>query len=212
IRWVEASDLEKAKAQDLLSGVNGILVPGGFGERGIEGKIKACKYARENKIPFFGICLGMQVAAIEFARNVLGLKDANSTEFNPKTIHPVITILPEKKDINYFGGTLRKGAYPCKIKRDTLAYRIYNTDLIYERHRHRYEFNPKYRKIFEENGMIISGESPDGYLAEIMELKDHPFFIGVQFHPEFKSRPLKVHPIFREFVKKALERIYLYVS
>ncbi len=212
IRWIESSELEKGKEEEFLGGVNGILVPGGFGERGIEGKIKACKYARENKIPFFGICLGMQVAAIEFARNILGLKDANSTEFNPETPHPVITILPEKKEVKYFGGTLRKGAYPCKIKEGTLAYRIYNTDLIYERHRHRYEFNPEYKKIFEENGMIVSGESPEGYLAEIMELKDHPFFIGVQFHPEFKSRPLKVHPIFREFVKAALERIFLYVS
>ncbi len=154
----------------------------------------------------------MQVAAIEFARNVLGLKDAHSTEFDPETPHPVITILPEKKDIKYFGGTLRRGAYPCKIKRDSLAYKIYETELIYERHRHRYEFNPEYRELFERNGMIISGESPDGYLAEIMEFRDHPFFIGVQFHPEFKSRPLNPHPIFRDFVYASIKTIKAYVS
>lgn len=212
LRWIEAEDFEKGNPEELLEDVNGILVPGGFGERGIEGKIKAAKYARENKIPYFGICLGMQVAAIEFARNVLGLKNANSTEFDPDTPYPVITILPDKKDINYFGGTLRKGAYPCKIKKDSLAYKIYGKDLIYERHRHRYEFNPQYRTQFEKNGMIISGESPDGYLVEIMELKDHPFFIGVQFHPEFKSRPLKPHPIFKEFIRASIKTIKFYVS
>ncbi|MEN3044329.1 MAG: CTP synthase [Candidatus Hydrothermales bacterium] len=212
LRWIEATDLENKEEEKLLSSVNGILVPGGFGERGIEGKIKAVKYAREKKVPYFGICLGMQVAAIEFARNVLGFKNANSVEFDQNTSHPVIKILPEKEGIKYYGGTLRKGSYPCKVKRGTLAYRIYNSDLIYERHRHRYEFNPDYRKIFEENGMIISGESPDGYLVEIMELNGHPFFLGVQFHPEFKSRPLNAHPIFKEFVRKALERVLIHVS
>ncbi|MEN3046084.1 MAG: CTP synthase, partial [Candidatus Hydrothermales bacterium] len=212
LRWIEATDLEEKEEEKLLSSVNGILVPGGFGARGIEGKIKAVRYARENKIPFFGICLGMQVAAIEFARNVLGLKNANSTEFDPDTPYPVVKILPEKEGVKYYGGTLRKGSYPCKIKRGTLAYRIYNSDLIYERHRHRYEFNTSYKEIFEEKGMIISGESPDGYLVEIIELKDHPFFIGVQYHPEFKSRPLNAHPIFKEFVRKALERSLVYVS
>ncbi len=212
LRWIEAEELEKTDPEEFLSGVNGILVPGGFGERGIEGKIIAVKYARENKIPYFGICLGMQVAAIEFARNVLGLKNANSTEFDKNTPHPVITLLPEKKNVKYFGGTLRRGVYPCKIKKESLAYRIYGKELIYERHRHRYEFNPEYREIFEKNGMIITGELPEGFIAEIIELKDHPFFIGVQFHPEFKSRPLNPHPIFREFVREAIKKVKIYVS
>lgn len=200
IKWIESETIEKYGIEEVKK-VDGILIPGGFGHRGIEGKIKACKFARENRIPYFGICLGMQIAVIEFARNVLKLKNANSTEFDPETSQPVIKILPEKENIKYFGGTLRKGAYPCKIKKGTLAEKIYKKNLIYERHRHRYEFNPDYKELFERKGMIISGESPDGYLAEIIEIHGHPFFIGVQFHPEFKSRPLKPHPIFREFIR-----------
>ncbi|MEO0241066.1 MAG: CTP synthase [candidate division WOR-3 bacterium] len=199
-RFEEGEDVEGA-----LKDIHGILVPGGFGKRGVEGKIKVINYARERKIPFFGICLGMQLAVIEFSRNVCKLNMANSTEFDPDTEHPVVKILPEKEGIRYYGGTLRKGAYPCKIKKGTLAYSLYKKELIYERHRHRYELNPEYREILEKNGLIISGESPDGYLAEIVEIKDHPFFIGVQFHPEFLSRPLKAHPIFREFVKASLK-------
>ncbi len=206
LRFVDAEEVERKGAEPLLSGIDGLLVPGGFGRRGIEGKIMAIRYARENKVPFLGICLGMQVATIEFARNVLGLKGANSTEFDPDTPHPVITILPEKRGITYYGGTLRKGSYPAKIKRNTLAYKIYSRDEIRERHRHRYEFNPEYLKMFEKAGMIASGLSPDGYLVEIMELRDHPFFVGVQFHPEFKSRPMKVHPLFHHFVKAAFEK------
>lgn len=196
---------EKGRPEEILKDIHGILVPGGFGKRGTEGKIKGITYAREKKVPYFGICLGMQLAVIEFARNVCNLNRANSTEFDSKTEHPVITILPEKKDIKYYGGTLRKGSYPCVIKKETLAYKIYRKDLIHERHRHRYEFNPDYKETLEKNGLFVSGESPDGYLVEIVELKDHPFFIGVQFHPEFLSRPLKAHPIFREFVKSSLE-------
>ncbi len=210
LKYIDSERLEKiADISNEFEDVDAILVPGGFGQRGIEGKIKAIKFAREKKIPYFGICLGMQLASIEFARNVLGLKKANSTEFDPKTPYPIITILPEKEGIKRYGGTLRKGAYPAVLKPGTKTYEIYGkTDIIYERHRHRYEFNPDYRSIFEENGMIVSGESPDGYLVEIIELKGHPFFIGVQFHPEFKSRPMRPHPVFHHFVKAAKNRRY----
>jgi CTP synthase len=179
-------------------------VPGGFGYRGIEGKIKAIKFARENKVPFLGLCLGMQCAVIEFARNVCGLKDANSTEFKPKTKYPVISLLAEQKKIKDLGGTMRLGAYPCKVRNNTLASEAYGKNLIKERHRHRYEFNNKYRKIFERKGMIFSGIYPKKNLVEIVELKSHPYFIAVQFHPEFKSKPDKAHPLFREFIKAAL--------
>ncbi len=208
LKYIDSEKLEEMDdVSDEFSDVDGILVPGGFGHRGIEGKIKAIKYARENRVPFFGICLGMQLASIEFARNVLGLKGANSTEFVPDTEYPIITILPEKKGIKQLGGTLRKGAYPAILKPGTLTYEIYGrVREISERHRHRYEFNPIFREEFEKNGMIVSGESPDGYLVEIIELKDHPFFIGVQFHPEFKSRPMSPHPIFHHFVKAAKNR------
>ncbi len=201
MKFIDAEEIEEKSPQMLLSDCDGILVPGGFGKRGIEGKIRAIQYARENKVPFFGICLGMQLATIEYARNVAGLDRANSTEFDPDTPHPVITILPDKANIRKLGGTLRKGAYVAKLKEDSLAYRIYGKEEISERHRHRYEFNPGYMKILEDKGLVLSGLSPDKKLVEIIELKDHPYFIGVQFHPEFKSRPLSPHPIFVEFVK-----------
>ncbi len=204
-KWVKAEDIEIYGPEVFLKEVHGLLIPGGFGERGIEGKIKAIQFARENKIPFFGICLGMQCAVIEFARNVCGLKDANSTEFNPNTPYPVIDLLPEQVDVKAKGGTMRLGSYPAVLKHGTKAYLAYGTDVINERHRHRYEFNNKFREIFESNGMIFSGLSPDGSLVEIIELSDHPWFIGVQFHPELKSRATKPHPLFCEFVRSALE-------
>jgi len=191
--------------RELLEGVNGILVPGGFGIRGIEGKISIVRYARENNIPFLGICLGMQCAVIEFARNVLKFKDANSSEFDTSTTHPVIDLMPEQKQIKNMGGTMRLGAYPCRLKSNSLAHNIYNKKQVSERHRHRYEFSNDYRESFGKNGMVISGLSPDGKLAEIVEIPKNRFFIGVQFHPEFKSRPLRPHPIFRDFVKAAIE-------
>ena len=200
IRWVNAENFKPEE----LEGVDGILVPGGFGERGVEGKIEALRYGREKNIPTFGICLGMQMMAVEFARNVLGLKDAHSTEFDPDTSHPVIDILPEQKDIEQLGGTMRLGAYPCIILEGTKAWDIYRKKEIYERHRHRYEFNPAYREMFERAGMIVSGQSPDGRLAEIIELKNHRWYIGCQFHPEFKSKPFQPSPIFTDFIREAL--------
>jgi CTP synthase len=198
--WLNAEKFEFEDPANLLEDVHGLLVPGGFGERGIEGKIRAIQYARENKIPFFGICLGMQCAVIEFARNVCGLKQANSTEFR-KTRQNVIDLMPDQRKIKDLGGTMRLGAYPCIIEKGTKAYEAYKTELISERHRHRYEVNNKFRKILQDNGMIFSGLSPDGTLVEIIELKDHPWFLGCQFHPELKSRALRAHPLFREFVK-----------
>ncbi|MCR4416710.1 MAG: CTP synthase [Ignavibacteria bacterium] len=198
--WLNAEKFEYEDPAELLKNVHGLLVPGGFGERGIEGKIRAIQYARENKLPFFGICLGMQCAVIEFARNVCGLKQANSTEFR-KTRQNVIDLMPDQRKIKDLGGTMRLGAYPCIIEKGTKAYEAYKTELISERHRHRYEVNNKFRKILQDNGMIFSGLSPDGTLVEIIELKDHPWFLGCQFHPELKSRALKPHPLFREFVK-----------
>jgi len=203
IKWIQSEILEKGDNGE-LNDVNGILVPGGFGERGIEGKINVIKYARERKIPFLGLCLGMQCAVIEFARNVIGLKNANSTEFDKNCLHPVIDIIPEKKNLKELGGTLRKGAYRCSIKKGTLAYNIYKKSEIFERHRHRYEFNNKYRKIFEKYGMVFSGIYEEKNLVEIIELPSHPFFIGVQFHPEFKSRPNKAHPLFKYFIKYSI--------
>ncbi|NPV44754.1 MAG: CTP synthase [Firmicutes bacterium] len=205
IRWIYAEDLEKEEnVEGFLTDVHGILVPGGFGDRGIEGKIRAIRYARENRIPFFGLCLGMQCAVIEFARNVCGLKDATSSEFRPDAQHPVIDILPEQKDIEELGGTMRLGIYPCKIKEGTLLYEAYKDELIYERHRHRYEFNNEYRELLTSKGMVISGVSPDNRLVEVVELKDHPWFVGTQYHPEFKSRPNRPHPLFKDFIKAAL--------
>jgi CTP synthase len=202
---ISAEKLLNKDVGEILSHYNGILVPGGFGTRGIEGKIDAIKYVRENKIPFLGICLGMQCAVIEFARNVAGLANANSSEFNPKTPHPVIDLLPAQKDIKEKGGTMRLGAYPCKLTPDTKVFSAYKKELIYERHRHRYEFNNEYLDILTKSGLIISGKSPDGKLVEMIELKDHSWFVAGQFHPEFKSRPNRAHPLFREFIKASLE-------
>lgn len=203
IRWVNAEDVYEHNVDELLGGVAGILVPGGFGDRGIEGKIMAIKYAREEKIPFFGICLGMQVAVVEFARHVLGLEGANSSEINPTTGYPVIDLLPEQKDIEDLGGTMRLGLYPCKIATGSLAESCYADELVYERHRHRYEFNNAYRDAMEQKGLRISGTSPDGRLVEMIEIPDHPWFLAVQFHPEFTSRPNRPQALFREFVKAA---------
>ncbi|MFS0661404.1 CTP synthase [Niallia alba] len=200
IDWINAEHVTKENVKELLQDADGILVPGGFGDRGIEGKILATQYAREQKVPFLGICLGMQVASIEFARNVLGWKDAHSSEINEATTHPVIDLLPEQKDVEDLGGTLRLGLYPCKLKEETRAYEAYQDEVIYERHRHRYEFNNQYRQEMEKAGFIFSGTSPDGRLVEIVELKDHPWFVASQFHPEFISRPTRPQPLFREFV------------
>lgn len=216
LRYVSAEDLETGDAAELLAGCNGILVPGGFGRRGVEGKIKAITYAREQKIPFFGICLGMQLAVIEFARNIAGMADADSHEFVDKTEHPVIYLMKEWYDYRTgknqirdegsdVGGTLRLGAYPCKIHGDTFASKAYEVDDIMERHRHRFEFNNEFRDQLVESGLIISGTSPDGTLVEIVELADHPWYLGCQFHPEFKSSPMKPHPLFRDFIKAAFE-------
>ena len=203
VRLINTEKIEIDGPEKYLEGVDGILVPGGFGDRGIEGKILAIKYAREKKIPFFGICLGMQTAVIEFARNVCGLKSANSSEF-AKTKHPVIDLMEHQKKVKDIGGTMRLGGYICKLKKDTNAYNAYSTDEIIERHRHRYEFNNKYRELFQSKGIVLSGLSPDEQLVEIIELKDHPWFVGCQFHPELKSRATKAHPLFREFVKASL--------
>ncbi|HXK28743.1 MAG TPA: CTP synthase [Candidatus Binatia bacterium] len=205
LECIEAEKVEEVGAQELLGQVDGILVPGGFGDRGSEGKIEAIHYARERQIPFFGICLGMQMAAVEFARNVCGLAGANSTEFDPNSPHPVIHLMETQKGIDAKGGTMRLGAYPCVLQEDSLALKLYGRKRISERHRHRYEFNNDYLKPFTEKGMVLSGLSPDGSLVEIMELKDHPWFLGCQFHPEFKSRPMDCHPLFKGFVKAAVQ-------
>ncbi|CUA79685.1 CTP synthase [Anoxybacillus suryakundensis] len=206
IRWINSEHVDRDNVAQLLQGVNGILVPGGFGDRGIEGKIEAIRYAREQRIPFLGICLGMQLASVEFARHVVGLKGAHSAEIDPNTPHPIIDLLPEQKDIEDLGGTLRLGLYPCKLVEGTKAYEAYQDEVIYERHRHRYEFNNEYRTMMEENGFIFSGTSPDGRLVEIIELKDHPWFVAAQFHPEFTSRPTRPQPLFREFIRASLEK------
>lgn len=205
IDWIHATDVNESNYEDILSGCDGVLVPGGFGDRGIEGKILAIKYAREHNVPFLGICLGMQMAVTEFARNVLGYNDANSTELNPETKHPVIDIMQEQVNVENKGGTMRLGQYPCHLIDGSKAKLAYNNeDIIYERHRHRYEFNNDYRKIMEDNGLLITGVSPDNRLVEIVELRDHPWFVGAQFHPEFKSRPTRSHPLFRDFIKAAV--------
>ncbi|NLM51689.1 MAG: CTP synthase [Firmicutes bacterium] len=203
IRWISAEDVEEKGAEHMLTGLDGILVPGGFGDRGIEGKIEAIRYARENKIPFFGICLGMHCAIIEYARNVCGWQDANSTEFNPHTSHPVIALLPEQEEVENLGGTMRLGQYPCRLQEGSFSRNAYGQELIYERHRHRYELNNEFRRRLEEAGILMSGISPDGRLVEIIELPDHPWFVGTQFHPEFKSRPNRAHPLFRDFIAAA---------
>lgn len=205
IKWINSERLNDENAEEMLKDANGILVPGGFGDRGIEGKISAIRYAREHKIPFLGICLGMQLATIEFARNVLGYTDAHSTEFNPETTNPIIDLLPEQKDNEDMGGTLRLGLYPCKVLEGSKTYEAYQDEVVYERHRHRYEFNNYYREEMEKAGLVFSGTSLDGRLVEIVELKDHPWFIATQFHPEFKSRPNKPQPLFKAFVGCSLK-------
>lgn len=205
INWVDAENLSPEEVESELSEADGILVPGGFGIRGIEGKIRAVRYARENNVPFLGICLGLQCAVVEFARNKIGLKDANSSEFNPETPHPVIHLLPGQEDISDMGGTMRLGAYPCVFRKDSKANVAYAQDNIEERHRHRYEVNLSYKQQFETNGMIFSGLSPDGNLAEVIELLNHPWFVASQFHPEFKSRPTRPSPLFRDFVGAAVK-------
>ncbi|MBI3398251.1 MAG: CTP synthase [Deltaproteobacteria bacterium] len=204
--YYDSEDIEKKGAAQVLRALDGILIPGGFGSRGIEGKISSIQYAREKNIPFFGICLGMQVAAIEIARNLCGLKDANSSEFNPDTPHPVIDMMLDQKGVTAKGGTMRLGAYPCVLKKGTLAFKAYGKLEISERHRHRYEVNNTYREDMEKAGVIFSGLSPDGKLVEVMEYKNHPWFLGCQFHPEFKSRPMQPHPLFEEFIKAAIQK------
>ncbi len=204
IKWIQSEKINEENIESCLADVDGILVPGGFGPRGVEGKILACKYARENKIPYFGICLGMQVAVIEYARNVLKLDKAHSTELDEETPYGVISLMPEQVDIDEKGGTMRLGLYPCKVAKETKAHEAYQDDLIFERHRHRYEFNNQYRDQLLEKGLILSGISPDERLVEIIELPNHPWFLGCQFHPEFKSRPNRPQPLFREFIKAAL--------
>ncbi|MDD2376228.1 MAG: CTP synthase [Clostridia bacterium] len=205
IKYINSENLKEENIEQ-LSDLDGILVPGGFGNRGIEGKLVAIKYARENNVPFFGICLGMQMAAIEFARNVLELKDANSSEFNELTKNPIIHIMELQKGLSNKGGTMRLGKYPCILKADSISGKAYRVTQISERHRHRFEFNNEYREIFEENGMEIVGLSPDGNLVEILEFKNHKWFVAVQFHPEFKSRPNRAHPLFRDFVKVSMQK------
>lgn len=200
-------DIDKINVKDLLKNVHGILVPGGFGERGIEGKVLAIQYARTKKIPFLGICLGMQCAVIEFARNELGMKDANSTEFNPKSEHPVISMIEEQTEIEQMGGTMRLGAYPCRLQKGSLAFQEYKSEKISERHRHRFEFTIRFKELFEKKGMKITGFSPDQNLVEVVEVPNHPWFIGVQFHPEFMSKPTNPHPLFVGLIRESIKLI-----
>ncbi|SES03017.1 CTP synthase [Psychrobacillus sp. OK032] len=204
VKWVNAEEVNDANVAEILSDVDGILVPGGFGDRGVEGKISATKFARENNVPFLGICLGMQLATVEFARSILELQGAHSSELDPNTAHPIIDLLPEQKDVEDLGGTLRLGLFPCKLTPGSKAHQAYGEELVYERHRHRYEFNNEYREQFEAAGFVFSGTSPDGRLIEIIELPDHPFFVASQFHPEFVSRPRRPQPLFREFIKASV--------
>ncbi|MCG3185166.1 MAG: CTP synthase [Planctomycetes bacterium] len=206
IHRINAEELTDENVGKRLRGMSGILVPGGFGERGIEGKISAVRFARENKIPYYGLCLGMQIAVIEFARHVAGMDDANSSEFSRETKHPVISLLKDQRDVKNMGGTMRLGAQPCKLIEGTIARAAYATEMISERHRHRYEFNNDFRGQLTERGLVISGVNPELDLVEIVELKDHPFFVGVQFHPEFQSKPLKPHPLFTAWVKASVDR------
>ncbi|MCJ7459292.1 MAG: CTP synthase [candidate division Zixibacteria bacterium] len=204
LSWISSEDMEKDGAGKYLKDIDGVLIPGGFGERGIEGKIEAVRFIRENKIPFFGICLGMQCAVIEFARNVCNMKGANSTEFDRHTEYPVISLLAEQEKVVDKGATMRLGAYPCNLDKSSFSFKAYEEEKISERHRHRYEFNNRFKEVLCKAGMRIAGTSPDKSLVEIIEIEDHPWFVGVQFHPELKSRPLKAHPLFRDFVKASL--------
>ncbi len=205
-RRIEAEEIERQSPEALLKGVDGILVPGGFGKRGVEGKIQAIQFARECEIPFFGICLGMQCAVIEFARNVLGFQQANSSEFAADTPDPVICLLEDQQDVTQKGGTMRLGAQACHLRAESRTADCHGEQVIRERHRHRYEFNPDYRDQFEAHGMIAAGTSPDGTLVEVVEVPEHPWFVAVQYHPEFKSKPLASHPLFHGFVEAALTR------
>ncbi|AME09201.1 MULTISPECIES: CTP synthase [Gemella] len=205
IDWIQSEDITEENVYDYLKDADGILVPGGFGDRGVEGKITTIKYARENKVPYFGICLGMQLAAVEFARNVCGLTGAHSSELDPNTPYPIINLLPDQENVVEMGGTLRLGSYPCVLTEGTKAHKEYNALEITERHRHRYEFNNFYRERLMEKGLVLSGVSPDGRLVEVIELPEHPWFIAGQFHPEFKSRPEKSHPLFAGFIKASLD-------
>jgi CTP synthase len=204
LRWINSEDVTEQTVDRLLDGINGVVIPGGFGTRGIDGKIIAIRYAREHQIPFLGLCLGMQCSVIEWARNVAKLENANSAEFDPNSPNPVINLLPEQQDVVDLGGTMRLGLYACRVTPNTLADKLYQEEVIYERHRHRYEFNNAYRTLFLESGYQISGTSPDGRLVEMIELPNHPFFIASQFHPEFQSRPNQSHPLFRGFVQAAI--------
>lgn len=206
IRWVDSETVTPEHAGQILEGVQGVLVPGGFGDRGIDGKIHAIRYAREKGLPFLGLCLGMQLAIVEFARNVTGYQDAHSVELNPRTTHPVIHLMPDQNHVEDIGGTLRLGAFPCVLSRDSLAFRLYGQETIHERHRHRYEVNNDYRKALTEHGLLLSGLSPDGRIVEMIELPDHPWFVATQAHPELKSRPNRPHPLFVGFVGAALEQ------
>ncbi len=205
LKWVDSETVTAENVADKLSGVNGILVPGGFGDRGIEGMLHAIRYARENKIPYLGLCLGMQLSIVEFARNVIGYNDAHSIELDPSTTHPVIALMPDQNVVEDIGGTLRLGSYPCVLDKDSKAYQLYGDETIHERHRHRYEVNNDYRTVLTEHGMKLSGLSPDGRIVEMCELPAHPFFVATQAHPELKSRPNRPHPLFRGFVTAALE-------
>ncbi|WP_020007262.1 CTP synthase [Salinicoccus albus] len=205
IEWINSEFLTEDNCHEKLDGTDGILVPGGFGERGVMGKIHALKYARENNVPLLGICLGMQLATVEFARNVAGLEDAHSSELDPDSPHPVIDLMPDQKDVVDLGGTLRLGSFPCELEAGTIAQKLYTADHIEERHRHRYEFNNKYKAQLETHGMVFSGSSPDGRLVEMIELKDHKYFVAVQFHPEFQSRPTRPHPLFLGLISACIE-------
>ena len=205
IKWINSEELSENNVDELLKDVGGILVPGGFGHRGIDGKITAIKYARENKIPFLGLCLGMQLSIVEFARNVIGWNDAHSAELDPSTTHPVIHLMPDQDGIEDIGGTLRLGSYPCELSKDSKARELYGQDIIHERHRHRYEVNNYYRDDLEKNGMSLCGLSPDGRIVEMLEIPDHPWFIATQAHPEFKSRPNHPHPLFNGFIEAAMK-------
>ena len=205
IKWIDSETVTPENVGELLGDVSGILVPGGFGSRGIEGKIQAIKYARENQIPFLGLCLGMQLSIVEFARDVIGYSDAHSAELDPSTAHPVIHLMPDQDGIEDIGGTLRLGSYPCVLNRDSKAYALYGTETIHERHRHRYEVNNDYRTVLQNNGMMLSGISPDGRIVEMIELPDHPWFVATQAHPELKSRPNRPHPLFKGFISASLE-------
>ena len=205
IAWVDSETVTRENARELLEGVHGILIPGGFGIRGVEGKIEVARFAREQRIPYLGICLGLQVAVIEFARNVAGLEGAHGIEFDPSARHPVIHLMPDQDGVVDLGGTLRLGSYPCRLEPGSKAYSIYDKPLIHERHRHRYEFNNAYRKALSDAGLRLCGLSPDGHIVEMVELPDHPWHVSVQFHPEFKSRPNRPHPLFRSFVEASLE-------